>query len=378
VPLRGDEVVAIARALAVSPERFARLAPADGSQGLAVELAPDGSDARRIVLRRRPDGAGRTRCVFLLTAGSGRAICGLGELAPEACMAFPAPAAAGRVAGCWRSWEAGEIATPAHGEADDRAEGTIARWNTIVRERPYPLDAGTFFDALLAGGGIAPRATLTPGLPEPRSESGCAACTTSRCCVVFDPELTGADLYRLVTGLGLEARDVAELRPVHADQAGPDAIHLGDARAWDLRLRPTGALSGHQGPGGRRRCGFLADLTRPERPDLAPASRCGVYAHRPAACRLFPSDLTAFGVMVGNPEGVCPPRAWAQERADLPTLETLHLIAREERARFRAFLCEWNAASTALAGRAHEERVAAFMEALLALERRVSPRSRGG
>lgn len=365
-----EEVVAIARALAVAPTRFARLEVTNEGSADAIAIAPGGGDRRRIVLRRRPDGAGRTRCVFLLTAGSGRAICGLGELAPEACRAFPAPATEGRVEGCWRRWQAHEIEAPA--AVVDRGAGAIARWNAIVAGRPYPLDEDTFFDALLADAAMGTREGGDSTLPEPSSRSGCATCTTSRCCVVFDPELTGADLHRLVSGLGLEARDVAELRPVRVDQAGPDAIHLGDERAWDLRLRRTGALGGHQGPGGRRRCGFLTDLSRADRPELAPASRCGVYAQRPAVCRLFPSDLTAFGVMVGNPEGVCPPGAWAQERSDLRTLEALHHVALEERTRFRAFLAGWNASSGALAGRPHDERVAAFMEAALEVERRAA------
>lgn len=251
------------------------------------------------------------------------------------------------------------------------ADAAIERWNARLVERRFPMPESAFLHSLLADAEILGPAAVAgaetrAALPEPKSKSGCDTCTTSRCCVMFDPELTGADVLRLVDAIGLEPRDIAYLKPTRRDQAGPDAIHLGDDCAWDLRLRRTAALAGTQGPGGSKRCGFLVDLTHD---DLPPASRCGVYADRPLVCRLFPSDLTTFGVMVGTPEAVCPPQAWSQERADLVTLHRLHLIARAERERFRAFLAAWNRAADALSERPHEERVAAFMAAMIAFER---------
>ena len=325
-----------------------------------------------MVLRRRPDGAGRTRCVFLVTSGSGRMVCGAGALAPSACKAFPAPhvgETATKVAGCWRTWAPEEVAGLAADPGPDAAEPVISRWNARVGERHFPLPEVAFLNAMLADpqNHVSTDSEDGPAtLPEPKSKSGCDTCTTSSCCVVFDPELTGADVLRLVDGVGLEPSDIAELKPTRKDQAGPDAIHLGDLCAWDLRLRRTAALAGAQGPGGPRRCGFLVDLTHP---DLPPASRCGVYATRPLVCRLFPSDLTAFGVMVATPEAICPPQAWSQERADLATLHQLHLISRVERERFRAFLIVWNRVAEALSETPHEGRVAAFMTALIAFER---------
>lgn len=402
VVISPDEVVTLARTLAVAPERFATLVPADGLQSslrdpsegrgrAEISLGGGVAEQRRMILRRRPDGAGRTRCVFLVTSGAGRPVCGAGALAPDACKAFPGPAVAAgasRVAGCWRTWEPHEVSATAP-EADVPTDPAVVRWNERVAERRFPLPEAAFLHALLAdpevGSDPVTRTQVhatqpaTDVLPEPASQSGCATCTTSRCCVMFDPELTGADLVRLIDGVGLEARDIAQLKATRKDQAGPDAIHLGSDCAWDLRLRRTAALAGHRGPGGARRCGFLMDLTHP---DLAPASRCGVYAHRPLVCRLFPSDLTSFGVMVGTPEAVCPPQAWSQERADLPTLHTLHLVARRERERFRTFLTVWNPASKALAEaprkdgeasteRSHDASAAAFMAALIAFERSV-------
>lgn len=206
---------------------------------------------------------------------------------------------------------------------------------------------------------------MTP-LPEPRSHTGCPTCTTARCCVAFDPELTGSDLLRLLS-FGLEVDDVAELRPTHATQAGPDAIHLGDACAWDLRLRRTGAplprpdTTWPDPALDPRRCGFLMTFG-------AGRSRCGVYAQRPMACRLFPSAMTPLGVFVATPEVICPPGAFAQERSDLATLTTLHRLARLERDAFRFFLAAWNRLSPT----PPDPREALFL-ALLDYTRRISP-----
>lgn len=345
----------LARTLAVAPERFVEVA--DGGP-----IAMGGKRSVRLHLRRRDDGTGRTACVFLVTSGSGRPVCGAGALAPSACQDFPT--VPGRSEGCWRTWQPEEIDAPPRDRS--RHDAFVARWNALVDERPYRLPDSALLHALLAD--AAPTAEVVMALPEPKSSSGCATCTTARCCVVFDPDLTGADLVRLVDGLGLEPRDVASLRPTRGDQAGPDGVVIGPSGVWDLRLRRTAALAGFRGPGGARRCGFLVDLSHPELPN---ASRCGVYANRPMVCRLFPSDLTAFGVMVGTPEAVCPPQAWSQERADLPTLHTLHLLARVERERFRAFVADWNASFVGGPHDVgdHDTRAAAFMDALLTFER---------
>lgn len=178
--------------------------------------------------------------------------------------------------------------------------------------------------------------TASP-LPEPRSHTGCPTCSTARCCVVFDPELTGHDVLRLLA-LGLDTRDFAVLRPTRIDQAGADGLLDEDGCAWDLRLARTGT-QGLQPVSvdprdDSRRCGFLVTL--------GGASRCGVYAHRPMACRTFPSARTSFGIIVATPEAICPPGAFAQERADLPALFALHRIAEHEREAFRVFVAHWN------------------------------------
>ncbi|TNF32395.1 MAG: hypothetical protein EP329_10425, partial [Deltaproteobacteria bacterium] len=68
--------------------------------------------------------------------------------------------------------------------------------------------------------------TLLP-VPEPQDRSGCLSCVTARCCVHFDPELTGFDLVRVAIAHGLSPGAVARLRPAHGVQAGADGVRLG-------------------------------------------------------------------------------------------------------------------------------------------------------
>jgi Fe-S-cluster containining protein len=201
--------------------------------------------------------------------------------------------------------------------------------------------------------------------------SPCATCQTSRCCTVFDPELTGPDLARLSRGLGLAPEQFATLAPVHARDAGESGVRLGGVETWELRLRravrtnrvrsPTTVRG--EGEGGGRRCVFLLHLA----PGL---NRCAVHPLRPAVCRLYPSDLTRFGVMIGTPADICPPGAFAPERVDLAPFRLAHAQAAEERARWRSFLSAWHAPlrQADLAARSPEEARSAFYSAVLAAE----------
>jgi Fe-S-cluster containining protein len=176
--------------------------------------------------------------------------------------------------------------------------------------------------------------------------SPCDACETSRCCIVFDPELTCADLHRLCRARGLAPEEVATVAPVRADEAGPDAIRFDDTPCtWELRLARTRTARGN---GGRRRCQFLVDLGREAAPGepARQVNRCGVYQDRPMMCRLYPTDRTPFGLMVGSPRRVCPPGAWSALKADVPGLLATHARADTERALHRLFLARWNAGIT--------------------------------
>lgn len=175
-------------------------------------------------------------------------------------------------------------------------------------------------------------------VPEPDNRSGCATCRTARCCVHFDPELTGFDLARVVTAHGLAPRAVARLRPAHARQAGLDGVRLGPSpETWLACLRsrdPTPETAADDGDG--RPCAQLTDVAPGVR-------RCSIYAARPMRCRTFPTELGPLGVAVDNPDAICPPGAWSLDRTDAPTTRLLHLRAGIERSIHRGFLGRWNA-----------------------------------
>jgi Fe-S-cluster containining protein len=170
----------------------------------------------------------------------------------------------------------------------------------------------------------------------------CQRCDTARCCVVFDPELTGADLVRLARGLGVTPLSFCRLAPVRADEAGPDGIRLGGIETWELRLRRTAAGEEDPFPGGARRCLFLMHL--------APGTeRCGVHPLRPMLCRTFPAARSLGQLHVGTAPAVCPEAAWEglppPEPALLGALEVTFDAADLERGRWRRFLSRWNAPS---------------------------------
>ena len=192
------------------------------------------------------------------------------------------------------------------------------------------------------------------------TDAVCARCTAARCCTVFDPELTGPDLVRIATGTGLSPAAFAVLAPVRADLAGPDGLRFGTDATWEMRLTRTPTP---RGEGGARRCVFLLHLGEG-------INRCGIYAERPMVCRTYPTDMTRFGVMVGNPPDICPPGEWAQERVDLRPFAAIHRAAAAERARWRAFLALWNAPDhqLALAELDHTAAVARLIAHIVAFE----------
>ena len=207
--------------------------------------------------------------------------------------------------------------------------------------------------------------TVTTGVIEPQNQSGCATCRTARCCVHFDPELTGFDLTRIVTAHGLAPCAVARLRPAHGEQAGPSP------EVWLVCLRsrpPTPETADDDGDG--RPCVLLDDLAPGVR-------RCRIYAARPMRCRTFPTELTARGVAVDNPDAICPPGAWAPERTDLPMTRLVHLRATIERSVHRGFLSRWNAFAQASIERSRQDMEDRFWDALvathMALERVLAP-----
>jgi hypothetical protein len=126
VPLSGEEVVAIARALALPPSSFARLGP-ESDLARAVRLEPASPTAEPPVnpptfapaLRKA---AGR--CCFAHEVHGNRHICGLSTLAPAACHG----------------------AAPREHAASERREGAVrARWHEALDAGARAVPEEVFF-----------------------------------------------------------------------------------------------------------------------------------------------------------------------------------------------------------------------------------------
>ncbi|MDH6628270.1 hypothetical protein M2271_006102 [Streptomyces sp. LBL] len=100
----GADIVRISRTLALEPWHLTQTAPAaaDDPTGIVTE-----GSRRRVNLRLAN---GRYGCLFLLRTAGGLGRCGLGDLAPASCRAFPA--------------KLGERAPAAPSGPEDKSEGT--------------------------------------------------------------------------------------------------------------------------------------------------------------------------------------------------------------------------------------------------------------
>lgn len=126
VDLSYADIARIATTLAIAPSRFVALAgpaPARPTLDLGGHLAG-------LTLRHH-----RGRCVFLLTLASQRPLCGLGALAPAACLAHPTT-----------PLPAGVDRAPSH-SCQPELE---ARWSARVQGRAQPLDPETALAGLLS------------------------------------------------------------------------------------------------------------------------------------------------------------------------------------------------------------------------------------
>src|SRR5262245_8697908 len=82
--VNGADIVRISRTLALEPWHFTQTSPAAADDPAGIILA---GGRRRVNLTLANAGHG---CVFLIRTISGAACCGIGDLAPVSCRAFPA------------------------------------------------------------------------------------------------------------------------------------------------------------------------------------------------------------------------------------------------------------------------------------------------
>jgi Fe-S-cluster containining protein len=166
--------------------------------------------------------------------------------------------------------------------------------------------------------------------------------------------LTGADILRLERALAL---DFWQFVCRWADPQGRIArnhaphFHFADDPATPFVICLMHAQSHYLG--GTTKCRFLMECEPDERQPLGLA-RCGVYEHRPAACRSFPARLDESGELVlltGVPARgrfgderayeLCP-RPWEPADVDALTAVPDLVVARHEMEFFRRLSAIWN------------------------------------
>ncbi len=141
----GGDIWRIATQLHVPPESFLRSTRAEPDADDGVLLAPTAQPVQLALARRATQGR-QAACVFLMQLGDAVARCGLGELRPLPCQAFPGCTTddALRIQqdhGCTcRTWNLADLDRPAvaallEREAAERAldRRLIQAWNEQVR-----------------------------------------------------------------------------------------------------------------------------------------------------------------------------------------------------------------------------------------------------
>jgi len=142
----GADLWRISEALQLPPWSFTRYT--DATPGGSAAFALNASAARyQVVLAKRVTEPHPPPCTFLLRLPDGHAQCGLGELRPSVCRAFPAVLVRGIVcvgenAGCTcRTWAASAFDEQRERELLERLEAeraeyaeTVADWNERVTQ----------------------------------------------------------------------------------------------------------------------------------------------------------------------------------------------------------------------------------------------------
>jgi Fe-S-cluster containining protein len=165
-----------------------------------------------------------------------------------------------------------------------------------------------------------------PGPASPGPDHPCASC--GACCRGYLVPLCGRDVWRISRRLHLAPEQfVVAWRE---DDDGPDRFRLeADGPRYTLVLDRRGWSAE------RSTCLFL--LTLPGGRD-----RCGIYAHRPAACGAYPMVMRRDVVALRD-DPLCPPGAWAADEAVRPAWRDALQQARMDFDVYHAVVERWNA-----------------------------------
>ncbi len=172
----GGDVWRIATQLQVPPDSFLRTIPAEPGAEDGVLLEPNGRRVHVVLARRALKGR-QAACVFLMQLRDEVARCGLGDLRPLSCQAWPAVWATGavrldanHVCTC-RAWSLADMDREAarlllEQEAAEREvdRRIIAEWNVQVEAAPHPTYRLTdYCDYLMRAYSVRMSGTSTEG-----------------------------------------------------------------------------------------------------------------------------------------------------------------------------------------------------------------------
>lgn len=157
----GGDIRRIATQLQIAPASFLRSVPAPSSADDGILLAPDAQPVH-VALARRAITQRQATCVFLMHLRDDVAHCGLGDLRPLPCQAFPATGTNGvvRVTGhtrcTCRAWSIADLDRPAitallarEAAERDQDRRLIGSWNDQVQHGAWSASLSAFCDYLI-------------------------------------------------------------------------------------------------------------------------------------------------------------------------------------------------------------------------------------
>lgn len=154
----------------------------------------------------------------------------------------------------------------------------------------------------------------------------CETCT-GECCKRYFVNLSGFDVWKIATALQMSPSQFAVL--AQEEEPSPVGFRL-DSTKTTFSL----VLDKRPGPDGVQQCIFLMNLS-------GGCGRCGIYPHRPAACRVFPAHLY-HGAVAFRDNIVCPDGSWNIAGIDLPAWRKALLRSHMEWAIYAAVVSRWN------------------------------------
>jgi len=141
------------------------------------------------------------------------------------------------------------------------------------------------------------------GLAEATANPPCHNCQGA-CCRSYIVPVTGYDVWRISTSQRLAPESY--LIAGHQSEENSEGFLLDpDGRPFFLALDKKGRFHRYQP------CIFLLSLAGGQ-------YRCGIYSHRPTACRVYPMAIDKGGVRLST-HALCPPNSWSQREIERPT-----------------------------------------------------------